>query len=113
MSLPGRRPLSAVTGAVVVFALLALGGALNSGAATTTKKVTFTVGMVGDIDSLNPFTGIESSSYEMYQLNYETLTDYGQTDFSTKPALAESWESSADGLTWTYHLRAGLKSFCE
>jgi peptide/nickel transport system substrate-binding protein len=109
MSLPGRRPLSAVTGAVVVFVLLALGGALNSGAATTAKKVTFTVGMVGDIDSLNPFTGIESTSYEMFQLNYETLTDYGQTDFSTKPALAESWQASADGLTWTYHLRAGLK----
>ena len=80
MSLPGRRPLPAVTGVVVVFALLVLGGALNSGAATTAKKVTFTVGMVGDIDSLNPFTGIESSAYEMYQLNYETLTDYGQTD---------------------------------
>ena len=62
-----------------------------------------------DIDSLNPFTGIVSSAYEIYQLNYETLTDYGQTDFSTKPALAESWDTSADGLTWTYHLRAGLK----
>jgi peptide/nickel transport system substrate-binding protein len=109
MSLPGRRPLSAATGVVVVLALLALGGAVNSGAATTAKKVTFTVGMVGDIDSLNPFTGIESSAYEMYQLNYETLTDYGQTDFSTKPALAESWQASPDGLTWTYKLRAGLK----
>ncbi len=107
MSLPGRRLLSVVTG-IVVLALLSLGGAVNSGA-TTADKVTFTVGMVGDIDSLNPFTGIESSAYEMYQLNYETLTDYGQADFSTQPALAESWDASADGLTWTYHLRAGLK----
>jgi peptide/nickel transport system substrate-binding protein len=109
MSFSGRRQLSAVTGVVVIFALFALGGGINSGAATTTKKVTFTVGMVGDIDSLNPFTGIESSAYEMYQLNYETLTDYGQADFSTKPALAESWQASPDGLTWTYKLRAGLK----
>jgi peptide/nickel transport system substrate-binding protein len=73
------------------------------------KKVTFTVGIKQDIDSLNPFTGIVASAYEMYQLNYETLTDYSVKDFSAKPALAESWDTSADGLTWTYHLRAGLK----
>jgi peptide/nickel transport system substrate-binding protein len=70
---------------------------------------TFTVGIKQDIDSLNPFTGIVASAYEMYQMNYETLTDYGQKDFSAQPALAESWDTSEDGLTWTYHLRPGLK----
>ena len=33
-----------------------------------TSKTTFTVGIKQDIDSLNPFTGIVSSAYEMYQL---------------------------------------------
>jgi peptide/nickel transport system substrate-binding protein len=122
MSLPGhrerhiaRRPrrsaglaLVGLTGALA----LALGPIATSSATTSPKpaaKVTFTVGITQDIDSLNPFTGIVSAAYEIYQLNYETLTDYGQTDFSTKPALAESWDTSEDGLTWTYHLRAGLK----
>jgi peptide/nickel transport system substrate-binding protein len=113
-----RRPrrvaalaLAGLTSAVLALVPIAT-GAGGSSATTSAKpnsKITFTVGMTDDIDSLNPFTGIESSAYEIYQLNYETLTDYGQTDFSTKPALAESWDTSADGLTWTYHLRAGLK----
>jgi peptide/nickel transport system substrate-binding protein len=126
MTLPGpreqhttRRTRTSVAAALAGLAgaaLLALvpiaTGVTTSSASSSpgsADKITFTVGMVGDIDSLNPFTGIESSAYEMFQLNYETLTDYGQADFSTQPALAESWEASDDGLTWTYHLRAGLK----
>lgn len=85
---------------------LAVGALPASGAEA---KTTFTVGIKQDVDSLNPFTGIVSSAYEIYQLNYDTLTDYGQKDFSTQPALASSWESSDDGLTWTYHVRPGLK----
>ena len=73
------------------------------------EPTTFTVGIKQDIDSLNPFTGIVSSAYEMYQMNYDTLTDYAAEDFSAKPALAESWETSEDGLTWTYKLRPGMK----
>lgn len=71
-------------------------------------KVVFTVGMLGDIDSANPFTGIEASAYEIYQLEYPTLTEYSAKDFSTAPGLAESWQESADKKTWTYKIRSGV-----
>jgi peptide/nickel transport system substrate-binding protein len=97
--------------ALVLLLLTAMPGAqaTSSPSASSGKKTTFTVGINQDIDSLNPFTGIVSSAYEMYQLNYDTLTDYGQKDFAAQPSLAEKWDVSADGLTWTYHIRSGVK----
>ena len=69
----------------------------------------FTVGITQDVDSMNPFTGIVSTAYEMYQLMYPTLTEYSADDFSPGPGLAESWEESADQTSWTYKIRPGLK----
>ena len=37
------------------------------------------------------------------------LVQYQDESTEVEPALAESWESSADGLTWTFHLRVGVK----
>ena len=38
----------------------------------------------------------------------DTLVEYDAYG-AIKPALAESWETSEDGLTWTFHLREGVK----
>ncbi len=48
------------------------------------------------------------AAYEVWNLMYATLTDKAADDFETIPGLAESWEGSEDGLTWTYTLREGL-----
>jgi peptide/nickel transport system substrate-binding protein len=81
-----------------------------SGASPTssTGKVTLTVGMTEDIDSANPFTGIAAVSYEIFQMEYPTLTEYDAGDFHIVPGLAESWQESADHTTWTYKIRTGL-----
>lgn len=68
-----------------------------------------TVGLVNDPDSLNPFVGLLTESYEMYGLMYDTLTGYSLKDYSPTPELATSWKTSADGLTWTYTIRSGVK----
>ncbi len=47
------------------------------------------------------------SSMVLLDLLYEPLVRYAP-DGSTVPALAESWEIAADGLTWTFHLRQGV-----
>jgi peptide/nickel transport system substrate-binding protein len=76
--------------------------------AQAADPVVFTVGILSDIDSLNPFTGILAESYEMFQLQYSTLLSTSSVDFTPDSGLAESWEASADGKTWTYTLRPDL-----
>ena len=76
--------------------------------ASSTGKVVLTVGMTEDIDSANPFTGIAAVSYEIFQMEYPTLTEYDAGDFHIVPGLAESWQESADHTTWTYKIRSGL-----
>ena len=98
-----RRMIAAVAAATV-----ALAPAAAITPAQAADPVVFTVGMLNDIDSLNPFTGILAESYEMFQLQYATLLSSSATDFTPAPGLAESWEESADGSTWTYTLRPDL-----
>ncbi|MBB5870182.1 peptide/nickel transport system substrate-binding protein [Allocatelliglobosispora scoriae] len=100
--------------AVVAVAMAALGAlALPAQAEPTPSgepaKKTFIVGIKQDIDSLNPYVGVVAAAFESYQLNYDALTFSSDNDFSPVPGLAESWDTSADGKTWTYHLRKGVK----
>ena len=78
-------------------------------AAQDDSQITLTIGLVQDLDSPNVTAGYLVSSFELWNLQYATLTDKAADDFATIPGLAESWEASDDGLTYTYTLRDGLK----
>ena len=102
---------------VALAMLVGLGG-LVAGAAVATgagassddeARITLTVGVIQDLDSPNVTAGFLVSSFELWNLQYATLTDKAAADFATTPGLAESWEAADDGLTYTYHLRDGLK----
>src|SRR6266702_6952880 len=73
------------------------------------SSATFVVGSTDAVDTLNPFLGFTSQDYEVYGLIYDNLMDYGQLDYTGTPRLATSWSHSKDGLTWTYHIRHGVK----
>jgi len=96
---------------VLVAAALAAAAALTGatigapGPARAADSSTFTVGVIGDADSFNPFLGYQAISYEAWALEYDFLVGYAMTDMSPTPALAESWDTSDDGLTWTFHMR--------
>ncbi len=53
----------------------------------------------------------ETFSDEVAVMNtvYETLLRYDPFKNEFEPCLAESYERSEDGLTWTFHLRKGVK----
>lgn len=68
------------------------------------EPVTFTVGLTNEVDSFNPFNGIEASSFEMWALTYDYLISYSMEDMSPEAGLATEWDTSEDGLTWTFTL---------
>jgi peptide/nickel transport system substrate-binding protein len=69
----------------------------------------FTIAQTSSPRTYNALLATEQSSREvtnlmfaaLANLDYATMRDYGE--------LAKSWESSADGLVWTWHLRRGAR----
>ncbi len=98
----GALMLSAVLGPVVG------AGLLPAADAAAGDPVTFTVALTNEVDSFNPFLGIEAESYEMWALTYDYMITYSMQDMSPEPGLATAWESSDDGLTWTFDIREGV-----
>lgn len=61
-----------------------------------------------DPKSFNPITSTETSTSEFTNLMYEGLTAADGVTLEVEPALAERWEISEDGLTWTFYMRPGV-----
>jgi peptide/nickel transport system substrate-binding protein len=101
---------------VIFFAVMAVGLGLVPAAVGQDgagdgdgELVTFRLGDDNKPDSLNPFVGIEAPSYTIWGATYDLLVDFDQKDMTPAPGLAESWETSEDGLTWTFHIRPDMK----
>ncbi|MGW1676218.1 ABC transporter substrate-binding protein [Saccharopolyspora sp. NPDC002376] len=73
------------------------------------QGATLRIGLQQQIDSLNPFLGYTLAATDIFRSIYPTLTTYGADAFSVQPELAEKWETSPDKLTWTFHIRPGVK----
>jgi peptide/nickel transport system substrate-binding protein len=96
----------------LLFAVLLLGGVIfvpSTAGARDNKPLTFTVGQLQNVDSLNVTVGLLVIDYEIWNLIWPSLTNMAAKDFSAEPAMAESWTSSADKLTWTYKMRPDMK----
>lgn len=61
-----------------------------------------------DPETIDPALNSAVDGGNMLLHNFECLLLVGQ-DGTLQPGQAESWETSEDGLTWTFHLREGLK----
>lgn len=57
---------------------------------------------------IDPAVGNDFSSSAALLNLYDTLV-FPNAEGGVDPWLAESWETSEDGLTWTFHLRQGVK----
>lgn len=62
-----------------------------------------------DPKSFNPIVSNESSTSAITKYIYEGLVTLNSITTDIDPLLAESWEHSEDGLTWTFKLRKDVK----
>lgn len=95
------RRTAASTGALLLIGSLAAVPA----AADETSATTLTVAIAQQVDSFNPFTAQLAVTTNILRHVYDRLVTVDPDRNEPAPSLAESWDSSEDGLTWTFNLR--------
>jgi peptide/nickel transport system substrate-binding protein len=93
--------------------LIGLAAALAAGSALTpafAARTDLNIAIQLEPPNLDPTTGGAAAAIRevTYQNIYEGLTRIDETG-SVQPDLARSWDVSADGLTYTFHLATGVK----
>ena len=66
---------------------------------------TLVAAISGEPDQLDPHMTSAYPSFQVLENVYDTLVQPGDPPTEAEPALAESWETSDDELTWTFSLR--------
>lgn len=86
------------------FSLLAASGcAPSNGSAPDSRTLVY--GRGGETDKLDPIHVDTGESVKVIVNLFDTLVTYADDGVEIVPSLAEKWETSDDGLTWTFHLR--------
>ena len=103
----GRRAIALAAGA----AALSLAAAYPTGAFAQTPKDTVVMAkQIDDIISMDPGESFEFSGSEAVTNQYDRLIRFDLTDVSKLyGSLAESWGVAADGKTYTFKLKSGIK----
>jgi peptide/nickel transport system substrate-binding protein len=92
-----------------VMAPVGVAAETGSQAASAQQGKVLRIGVTQDIDSLNPFISITRTGTDILRTAFDYLTVYSQEDQAPEPSLAESWDTSEDKLTWTFHMRKDAK----
>lgn len=69
---------------------------------------TYRMNEVQDLRTLDPVRLNDAPSHHIVHQIYDMLVDF-DSNLTLQPELAERWEISPDGLTYTYHLRRGVR----
>ncbi|MEA5059604.1 MAG: ABC transporter substrate-binding protein [Candidatus Pelethousia sp.] len=77
-------------------------------AAPTSYKDTVIIGVANDVTTLDPQGSNTDANMMVFTLTHETLVEIDPDTGEIVPGLAESWEVSEDGCTFTFTLPAGV-----
>ncbi len=83
------------------------GGSKSGGAAA--DGPTFVMGRGGDSPGLDPAHETDGESHKVCDNIYDNLVQYTDSTTEIEPGLASRWEHTPDNLSWTFHLRQGVK----
>ncbi|MFU0833547.1 MAG: Periplasmic dipeptide transport protein [Oscillospiraceae bacterium] len=115
-----RKKLIALLLSAVLLSVAATGcagqtgeGQTSSGAPQSSEKSeiddTIVYGASADPRGLDPALVDDVQSVKIMSNIYEGLLKYKEDSTDIEPCLATSWDVSDDGLTYTFHLRTGVK----
>ena len=93
-----------------VLALLVLSVTFGGGAAHAAQDRVLVYHLNGPVEPLDPAKSLNSlrARRVMWPM-FEALVNLSRDSRTVVPELAESWEASADGLTYVFRLRRGVK----
>lgn len=98
-----KKLLSLLLCAAMLLSTLAGCGKKSSGSGTDYRKL-----YSSEVSTLNYLTTGEQVGHEVAANCIDGLVEYDKYGV-VKPGIAETWETSDDQLTWTFHLRKGVK----
>jgi len=106
---PLRRTAACLAALLCVF-LLPLGCAKRETAVAAGRRTgTLHLALNSEPGELDPQRQVNLDQMSVALALFEGLTALEERTSRPVPAAAERWETSADGLTWTFHLRPGLR----
>ena len=73
------------------------------------EKSDLVFGRGGDSTSLDPSRVTEGETFKVTVNLFETLLNFGEQDTTINAGLAKDWDTSDDGLTYTFELEEGVK----
>jgi len=103
---PKRREFRFITALMLLFVIVSYAPATVSDTKPTGETI-----VIPDtlrFTFVNPLLSISTLSTRLIEIVFDGLIEFDDR-FEPKPHLAESWERSQDGRTWTFHIRPGVK----
>lgn len=110
MTLKRTAPLVLLTAAALSISACAQSerGATGGTGAGGDVKDTFTFGAAGAPELFDPLYATDGETFRVTRQIHSGLLGIKPGTADVQPELAESWEPSADGLSWTFTLRQGV-----
>ena len=88
-------------------ASLGLAAMLLAGTAASAKTLVYC--SEGSPENFTPALNTTGTSLDAARPVFDQLVEFERGSTNLKPGLAEKWDISPDGLTFTFHLRHGVK----